>query len=43
MICASSPGAAIPRSIGRDGAGSWITRAQRPQESFGRTCRITLK
>ena len=40
---ASRPGAGMPRSIGREGAGSWITREQCAQDSLGRTCRMTLK
>src|SRR5216684_3381032 len=43
MIWASSPGAAIPRAMGRDGAGCCTIREQWPQESLGRTCRMTLK
>jgi hypothetical protein len=40
---ARSPGPAIPRAIGRVGAGSCTITWQLAQASFGRTCRITLK
>src|SRR5688572_28761207 len=42
-MCASNPGPANPRSIGRDGACSCTITSQRVHACLGRTIRMTLK